>query len=226
MRRETSTLNSSRVIISFLIAVFLLIFAFLIGYMVSFMNYQRISSIQDTIKIDILSTQLAGELLGECNKEAFNIFSENLDQSGSLLFILEDRFGKDDVNVLEQKKQYTLLEIQHFLAVKDYSRRCSDDIDTILFFYSNQEDYMDQAENIGKVLNRIKGEKESDLMIYSFDYDLDIKILTLMKHIYSVNFPNTIVINEVFVLENVNNINDIRPHIEGTRVKKDVIVLN
>ncbi|MBU0959686.1 MAG: hypothetical protein KKB31_07095, partial [Nanoarchaeota archaeon] len=148
--REGRKLSFPRVVASIFIALLILVFVFLVGYMVSFLNYQKIVSIQDTLKTDLLGTQISGELLKDCNEDAFNVFSEELDKAGALISVLETRFGKNDESVLEQKKTYTLIELQHFLAVKDYSNGCNKSINTILFFYSNDEAYGQRAGDIGK----------------------------------------------------------------------------
>ncbi len=206
--REGKEINVPRVIIAFIISLSVLVFVFLAGYMVSFLNYQKVSSIQDTLKTDLLNTQLSGEFLLNCNEDAFNVFSEELDRTGSLLSILETRFGKNDENVIEQKKTYTLIEIQHFIIVKEYSEKCNKDMDTILFFYSNSDEYENRAEEIGKILGSVK-EDNQNLMIYSFDYDLDLGIIELLKKSYEISGPNTAVLNEKIHIENIENSRDI-----------------
>ncbi|MBI2045334.1 hypothetical protein HYT23_04720 [Candidatus Pacearchaeota archaeon] len=213
--REGNKVSVSRVIIAFLISAAVLIFAFSAGYMVSFLNYQRVSATQNIIKNDILSTQLSGELLQECNDDAFNLFSRKLDESGALISIMEERFGKNDENVLEQKKQYTLLELQHFLAVEKYAEACNKDIDFIFFFYSNSNEYGNNAENIGKILGRVKDQKEEKVMIYSFDYDLDMETVQLLRYLYKVYYPNSVVVNKKIVLRNVQNIDEVNEALES-----------
>ena len=211
--REGKKLSIPRVVASAVIALAVLVFVFLAGYMVSFLNYQRVSNIQDTLKTDFLSTQLSGELLKDCNDNAFATFSEELDKTGSLISILETRFGKDDLNVIDQKKTYSLIELQHFMAVKEYSSTCGKNIDTILFFYSNNNKYGTRAEDVGKILESVK-RNNPDVMIYSFDYDLDMGIIQLMKEIYSVSGPNTAVLNGNIHLDSIETSFDVMKYLK------------
>jgi hypothetical protein len=218
--REGNKISTSRAIIAFFIAIFVLVVAFFSGYLVSYMNYQRVSSIQDTLKTDILSTELSGQFLTNCNIDALSTFSENLDKAGSFISILEDKFGKNDTNVIEQKKQYTLLEIQHFLVIKNYIKNCNSSINTILFFYSNSVNNGDDAERIGKILNNLKIENKGQLMVYSFDYNMDLSILNLLKNVYKVYEPNSLVINEVNIISNLQNIDELNPYIHMNNTKQ------
>jgi len=208
MEREGNKINVPRVLIALIIAIAVLAFAFMQGYLISFLNYQKVSGIENTLKIDLLETQLSGQLLQNCNENAFALFSNELDESGALISLLEQRFGKTDENVLNQKKNYVLLEVQHFLAVKKYSEECEKDVDFVLFFYSNEDVYGNTAENIGKMLDSIKSQKDREVMIYSFDYDLNMDIIVFMKHLYGVSSPNTVVINEEFNILSPSNINE------------------
>lgn len=207
MKREGNKISVPRAVLSFIIALFVIIIAFSVGYAVSFFNYQRVLTIQNDIKTNILTTQLSQDLLQGCNNDTFSFFSSQLDQAGTLIGILEDRFGKEDPNVLEQKKQYMLLEIQHFIAVKNYAKTCNKTIDTILFFYSNSKEGSEEGQEIGKILANIKEQRNSNVMIYSFDYDTDLGIIQLLKKLYNVDSPNEVVVNEKIVLKGVNDIN-------------------
>ena len=207
--REGNKVNVPRVLIAFFISVAVLVFAFSAGYMVSFFNYQSISATQNVIKTDILSTQLSGELLQECDDHAFYVFSKKLEEAGGLICIMEERFGKNDKNVLEQKKQYSLLEIQHFLAVEKYAKACNKDMNFIFFFYSNSDKEGNTAEKVGRILDKVKDEMDQKVMIYSFDYDLDLDTIQLLRYLYKVYSPNTVVVNKNNVLNNVENIDQV-----------------
>ncbi|MBU0958602.1 MAG: hypothetical protein KKB31_01525, partial [Nanoarchaeota archaeon] len=52
-------------------------------------------------------------------------------------------------------------------------------------------------------------EVNGDLMIYSFDYDLDMNIMTLLKEMYDITGPNTAVFNEVIHLEEIDDSGDV-----------------
>jgi len=210
-RREIPLL---RIFLAFLIATFLFLSGFLVGYSVSYLKYQNIALRQDEIKYDLLSLDLESKFLESCDKSIFQSISTRLDEMGKMLNILEDRFGKLDEKVIEQKKRYTLLEIQHFLNVKKYKKQCKQNISVILFFYSNIKPYDNMGERMGYILNAIKVRNPEKVMIYSIDYDLKMGIIDILKNVYNITSPNTLIINEKIKLESVENIREIEKYLD------------
>jgi len=202
-----------RIFLAFLIATFIFLSGFLIGYSVSYLKYQDIALKQEEIKYDLLSLDLESKFLESCDKSVFQSISIRLDEMGKMLAILEDRFGKSDEKVVEQKKRYTLLEIQHFLNIKQYKEQCKQNISTILFFYSNIEPYNNVGERIGYILNTLKNRNPEKVMIYSIDYDLKMNLVNILKNVYNITSPNTLIINEKIKLENVRNIKEIEEYL-------------
>ena len=209
-RRNTPIL---KVLLAFLIATLLFLTGFLIGYSVSYLKYQDISQKQETIKNELLSLDLESEFLKSCSPSVFYSISSELDNMGGSLGILEERFGKNDKKVIEQKKGYTLIEVQHFLNVKKYVGECNKNITTIMFFYSNSEPYVDAGERIGYILNSLKSDRKEKVMIYSFDFDLDMAIIKILKDVYNVTSPDTVIVNEKTKLEGISNIDELEKYL-------------
>jgi len=123
--------------------------------------------------------------------------------------ILETRLGKNDKQVLEQKKIYTILQIKHFLAMKEYKEKCNSNITLILFFYSNQKEDMGNSERTGFILQNLKAQNINDILVYSIDYHLDLSLVSTLKSVYNITIPDTVLVNEKEKLEKIQNINDI-----------------
>ena len=172
----------------------------------------------------LLGLELEKQIItSSCEIFDFQSISQELDRTGTIVGILEERFGKNDPRVLEQKKVYTMLEIQHFLLIKDYNEECIKEIPTILFFYSNEENYIESAEKMGYIISSIKTQNK-EIMVYSFDFNLNSNLITLLKKKYNIENPNTAVINEENNIENINNINEVKPYIK-IKVPNNVIRL-
>jgi hypothetical protein len=210
MNRNISLL---KILLAFLIAGFLSLSGFLIGYSFSYLKYQEISLNQESIKYDLLKIELESNFLEFCDKNILSRISEDLNEMGSIMAILEERWGKSDERILEQKKRYSLLEVQHFLNIKKFQKSCNESLNVIFLFYSNSGLYIDSGERIGSMLTFIKEQKDEEVMIYSFDYDLDLSTIRVLKEVYNVTSPNTLVINEKVKLIDPQNIDDIKKHL-------------
>ncbi len=202
-----------RVVLAFLIATFLFVTGFLLGYGFSYFKFQEITKQEEAIRFDLLSIDLQSEFLSSCDEEILNSISGELEEMGSFLGILEEKFGKTDPQVLEEKKKYTLLEVQHFLNMKKYKEICNKSIDTVLFFYSNLPINEDESERIGYILSTLKAKEQEKLMVYSFDFDLDTSMIKILRTVYNVTQENSVVINENKKLEGVDNIEDIEQYL-------------
>jgi len=208
---EKRPLYLKRIIAAFIIATLIFIGGFLTSYIVSYSKYQSISISQEKLRYNLLNLDLEQKLMID-SCELFDIYllSDELSRMGNIIGILEGRFGKLDSKVIEKKKIYTFLEVQHLLFIEEYNKKCNKSITTILFFYSNQEEFADDAEKIGYILSSLKTQ-EKEVMIYSFDYDLvGSNLINLLKKKYNLTNPNIIIINGVNKIENLQNIEEIK----------------
>lgn len=197
-------------VISLILATIVFVGIFYVGYGVSYVKYQNILQSQERIRYDLLSFDVEKSFIGE-DCSAFNpyLFSEEMDNMGKVIGILEDRLGKLNSDVLNQKKTYALLEARHFLYIKEHNLKCNNSIPVIFLFYSNYGAYKEEAERLGFMLSTIK-QSSSEVLIYSFDYDLDSSLINLLKEKYNVVKPNTLVINEKTFLNVFEDVEDIK----------------
>ena len=211
---ERTNVHGLKLLLALLITIFVFVNIFLLAYSISFLKYQNVAETESDIKYELLTLNIQKEFLNTCNEKVLNSISSELDKLGSIIAILEDRFGKDDEKVLQQKKLYSLIEIQHFLNIKEYSKICNKNIDILFFFYSNEKPYQDEATRIGRILDNLKSERKGSLMIYSFDYDLDLEMIDILKETYNVSSPNSILINEEIVLEEISSKNQLEKYLK------------
>lgn len=201
-----------RIILAFIIATIIFSAGFLFSYSLVYSKYQSVSISQEKIKYDLLSLQLEEKLIiSSCSFFDPYKISQELDNSGNMINIIEKRLGKNNAEVIEQKKFYSLIEIQHFILVQEHNIKCNNTIPTILFFYSNTHEYIDNADRIGYILSSLKNEN-NNIMIYSFDYNVDLRLIDILKKKYNVTKPNSLVINGEMVIDGVNNLDELKKY--------------
>lgn len=224
---EKRPLFIGRIILSFIIATIIFSGGFLTSYMITYSQYKSVSSEQEDIRYDLLSLELEKQLISSsCELLNLNLLSNDLSNMGSIIGILEERFGKRDSRVLNQKKYYSLLEVQHFLLIQENNQKCNQSIPLILFFYSNKQNYIEEAEKMGYILSSLKN-KNPETMIYSFDYDLDINIINLLKKKYEINKPNTIILaNKKQKIKSFNTLRELENLLSKPNNSNKVIFLN
>lgn len=154
-----------------------------------FITNQKISSIrdaQDSIAIDIMSSETEFSLLSELsckNISTSTTLSQQLNSMAEKISYSENNIGKSD-DVLKLKKYYTLLEIKDFLLMQKIGDRCGKKVTSILYVYTTADNCSDCAKQ-GYVLTALR-EKYPDLRVYSFDYNVDLSALHALLSTYGV----------------------------------------
>ena len=150
--------------------------------------------------------QIKSEFAHTCNNLSFNELSEELGRMGEYLDIMEKKVGKDNLEEIQyEKEMYSALEIQHFILSKKKNELCGEvDNPLLLFFYSNNQNYLTEAERIGAILTNIK-EDNPEVLIYSFDIDLNFNLIDYLRREFNVTETNTVVIDENKVVSPKNN---------------------
>ncbi len=150
-------------------------------YITTRLDRARIADIQATeqsIAIDILSTETQFDLMGtlDCATIKQNpVLSDELNSLASRLSIAEQNLGSDNSQVIQLKQQYSLLEIKDYLLMRQITQKCGLKPLYVLYFYSNSGDCPDCTRS-GDVLTYLR-QQYPTLRIYSFDYHLDLSAL-------------------------------------------------
>jgi len=206
--------SKKRYIVAFIIATLVFILVFFISYSLSYFEFQRVSNLQIKSTYDIFEDKLDYSIfnLGTCSVDSFEKISADLHFQGRIIDDLERKLGKDNRVVLLRKKFYTLIELEHLEFVKMLKQDCGLDIDTILFFYSNEKADLERSEDVGRLLGAIHS-KNSEVIIYSFDINLDSELIEKLKTLYNVEVSPTVILDENTVLVNPKNIEDIEKYL-------------
>lgn len=161
-------------------------------YLTSRLDARRLADIrttQEAISIDILSTETQFELLGNLDCAAISanpVLSDELNNLSSRLSVAEENLGTNNAEVIQIKKQYSLLQIKDYLLMRQISEKCPKVKPVfILYFYSNQGDCEDCGRQ-GDVLTYLR-QTYPTLRVYSFDYNLELGALQTLITLNQIN---------------------------------------
>lgn len=215
-QKPRAFLSKKRYIAAVVIATIAFLFVFAVSYSLSYLEFQRISNLQTGVGYDIFEDKLDYSFFGSslCNTTSFEKVSQDLRFQGVIIDELERKLGKQDENVLLRKKFYSLIEIEHFEFVKEFNLKCNSKINTILFFYSNNKSKIDQADEAGKILGVVSN-KNNNLIIYSFDFDLNSDLVNKIEAKYNITDSDVpvIIINGEIKLNMPSNIKEIEKYL-------------
>jgi hypothetical protein len=182
-------IDTKKYFFTFLITSAIFVTAFFASSFFSNKRVEGVKSIQDTIAIDILSSETQFDLLKEvpCSNVGDTMLSAELSELGAKLSHTENDRGEKDNDVLYLKKYYSLLQVKDYLLSKKLVEKCgvAKKPVFIIYFYSNKGDCPD-CEKEGYVLTRLK-EIYPDLRVYSFDFNLELSVVDSLKKIYRIS---------------------------------------
>ncbi len=213
----------------FIITVFLFLTSFLLSNFFSNKKIEEIRRIENTIAIDILSSETQFDLLEElsCGSVNDSILSRELNDLAVKIEFSEEQGIGSEQERLSLRKYYSLLQIKDYLLMKRAEDKCDFKTTSIIYFYSNEEDCKDCAKQ-GYILTDIR-QNYPNVRVYAFDYNLDISALDALKTIYKVtdgeNLPALVVNGKVYYgLQEFEDIQAIVPDvfiIEETELEED-----
>lgn len=161
-------------------------------YIAARLDARRIADIrttQDTIAVDLLSSETQFELLGNLDCSTISqspVLSEELNSLAAKLSVAEQNLGDNNAEVTLLKKQYSLFEIKDYLLMRQISGKCGSFKPVyVLYFYSNAGDCEDCGK-AGDVLTYLR-ETYPGLRVYSFDYNLDLSALHTLESLQKVD---------------------------------------
>ncbi|HVY35962.1 MAG TPA: hypothetical protein VG982_01640 [Candidatus Paceibacterota bacterium] len=159
-------------------------------YVSAYFNQKKIaeiSTIQNKIAIDLLSTETQFDLVENLSCQDIDssfLSAEIGDLASKISFSIEQNIAdKDQLNDL--KKQYSLLEAKDFLLSNRIAARCGKKIATILYFYGDKDSCPDCVRQ-GYVLDTIRDQYPL-VRVYSFDFGLDLSTIKAFEAIYKIN---------------------------------------
>jgi hypothetical protein len=177
----------------------LLITAAITGSVIFAINYldrQRVAQLNDLqtrLATDTLSIETQFALLEEAPCEALsegNTLSAEMANLGERLSFAETRLGSDNEQVVQLKKQYTLIQIRDYLLTKRLAEACDLEPTVALYFYSNVPDACEDCDRASYALSYLH-EANPNMRVYSFDYNLELGALKTLIAVEKVEprFP-------------------------------------
>jgi len=210
METKLRKINWSKIILAFLIASFIFSFGLLVGYLSKQIVESSTITIEDTLRNEFVNIETLGLLESKypCDSFVLDKASEKLEYLGQLISLLETKKGKENSDVLELKKLYSVLEVRHMLLTEERNSKCGANYTTILFFYSNNKDCEKSAEKVSFILTYLRN-KYNFVRIYSFDLNLNSDISGAMKSYYNIDSCYGVVINDQKVTKEIQDSKDI-----------------
>ncbi|MFH1521921.1 MAG: hypothetical protein ABIF18_03100 [archaeon] len=203
--------SKMRYLWAFIIGTAIFLVGFGITYSVTYFEYQRVAGLQGPLSYEIFQDKLQYTLFDKdiCAGDIYMEVSEDLAFQGGIIGDLEEKMGKENEDILFRKKFYTLVLLEHLELINILNEQCDENINTILFFYSNEEEDLDASEDVGRILGNLYEKNKDNLFIYSFDINLESEIINSLKEKYSVTGPMKIILNDNQTFTELRNIDDI-----------------
>lgn len=220
MQEKTSW---TKYIIVLFITILIFATVFMLSDVLTSKKLNELKSIQDTIAIDLLSSETQYALLGEldCSQVSPNsLLSEELNDLSKKIEYSESNIGPSDQLTL-LKESYSLLEIKDYLLMKELSSRCGQKSVFILYFYTTSENCSECVKQ-GYALTTLK-EKYPALRVYSFDYGLHLSAMETLQKIYGIKdteLPAVVSDGKVYTgFHSVEDFEKLIPKLKGTLVE-------
>ena len=186
-------------VFAFLIAGAIFFGGLFLGSQLTSLQIHNITSIQEDLKTSLASLELRHDLLKQniCGISDFGLFGAELGDLGRQLADVEKGFGKNKENILKLKEPYFLLEIRHFLLLQEAKNKCGNDIDLVLYFYSNDPEQCEQCDDQGYILSYLQDKIGYEkIKIYSFDIRSQSPSVQTLMDLYNVERVPLVVIND------------------------------
>ena len=154
-----------------------------------------IRSIQDTISMNILSSETQYELLSEtsCKNVNDSILSSELNSLEKRLSYLESSDPENNTAEFDYvKSYYELLQIKDFLLMQKIGTKCGQKPISVMYFYGTKTDCVD-CEKTSAVLNYLRNQYPN-IRIYSFDRRLTLSAVDTLAKIYKIKEPYPVLV--------------------------------
>ena len=192
---EKRKVNSMTFIAAFALTVLVFVGGLAIGSLITQGKVNDIVSVEKESQLQLENLQLEEQLLQDTPCQSPTLLSQSLEDLGTKLTYLETQYSKNDQRILDLKKPYTLLELRHYLALRDMTSKCQQNYTLILFFYSNSPESVDASEQQGFVIDYLR-KKYDNVKAYSIDADMDLGIIKVLKDKYHISVVPSLVIND------------------------------
>lgn len=192
-------INSQKYLLVLLFTILIFSSGFFLNNQFNKKRMVNIGSLQQDLRIDILSLETQFAILEQAPCENLNesTLTKELYDISQKLTSVGNNVGADHPDYLQLKKYYSILEIKHWLLLQTAAKQCDLPLAFVIYFYTDKEN-CPKCEDQGYILTHFR-KKYPFLRVYSFDYDLDLAALSTLKSIYSLKkeLPIIVINNEV-----------------------------
>ena len=182
---------------AFLLTTLVFILGLMLGSNLSEKKLGIAMNIVDDLKTNMADIELVNYMFGEdpCNNEQIlNKLTDMLGREESKITYLENEIGRRNKKVIKVKRDYTTLLLRHYLLVKKLKHMCNVNYSIILFFYSNEDKYIDKCKKQGYILDYIR-KQDNNVRLYAIDVDLELESVNILKERYNITSVPNLVIN-------------------------------
>lgn len=173
---------------AFAITALIFITALLLTSWFNNRRFSELRTLQDSISINILSSETQFNLLKDAACE--DLFNSSIgDELGSLgdrLSYMQSIGKGDDPTVVTLKQYYSLLEIKDYLLSNSAASKCPKRPIAILYFYDAT---CNECGKQSEVLTYLRQHNSDILRVYSFDYNIDVSAVKTLANINKVTPP-------------------------------------
>ncbi len=175
-----------RYIVVFFITLTLFLTAIWLSSFINDYKLNDIKDIQDKISIDISSSETQFQLLSNmsCKDVSSSALSDQLNNLAEKITYSEQNIKQQD-QVADLKKYYSLLEIKDYLLMQKIQEKCNVPVIPVFYFYTTSENCANCVKE-SAVLSELRM-KYPELRVYSFDYNLDLSALDTLKRLFKVD---------------------------------------
>lgn len=189
-----------KIIAAFSISTLIFISGLSLGNYFSDMKLEKINDLEQDFRSDTMALELRYDILAEdpCIASNSSFLSEELYELGSKLEHMENTLGVDNPNVVRLKDYYSILQLKHWLFMKNIKKECDLPMNLIVYFYSNDAS-CENCDTQGVVLSYLR-KKYQNVRTYAFDYDSNNLAVGAVKDIYikDGDLPAFIVNDDVY----------------------------
>ena len=187
--------NYSRITAALSITLLIFFSGFVGGYFLTSGKISQLTELQNEIYTQSLSLDALFDLASEnlCDAEGLIPINNQLNELGNKLTIIEEDTSRSfEAQLLAE--QYVALEVKHFLLIKDINQECGKKYSTVLYFFSPDRGECSNCVAQGALLTEVKTQMP-ELMIYSFNWNIDSPVIDRLLSDYDVDTIPTLIIN-------------------------------
>lgn len=197
--------NYTAYVIAFLFAAMVFVVGIFIGNYFAYEKAENLEISQKAVRAFLALSEIKSETLRDktidyCNLSWDAVWLEKV-EAGNILASLEQKLGKNNLNVKEQKILYNEIQFKTLQLINEINNNCAKNWSIILFFYTNDKkseigDYR-LSELQGYILDTLYQADKEKIKIFSFEAELlDEELRNSLIETYNITSVPSLVIKD------------------------------